>query len=172
MKIWSATASNFYNEIMGGLANFFSLDANETTEAELHQKLTEAGTLEQIKANAVKDANDAVAAQMADFNAKLESLQTQFEALQSDAQSKGEKVAALETELETVRGEITAKEAEIARNLEQIKGLSGEVATLKAGKPIEKHAPADDTKPIPGATRTGGARQVSMEELMAAAKAK
>lgn len=155
---------------MCGLAAHFGLDPNETTEAELHQQLTEAGTLEQIKANAVKEANDAVAAQMADFNAKLESLQSQFETIKADAAAKGEKVAALETELETVRGELTAKDEEITRNLEQIKGLSGEVATLKAGKPIEKHAPADESKPIPGATKATGARFVSTAELMEAAK--
>ena len=46
MKSWSATAAKFYSETMNGLAAFFGLNAEETTEAELHHQL--AGIQSQI----------------------------------------------------------------------------------------------------------------------------
>ena len=67
MKSWSATAAKFYSETMNGLAAFFGLNADETTEAELHQKLIEAGTLENIKAAALNEANAAVMQQNGRF---------------------------------------------------------------------------------------------------------
>mgnify|MGYP003524842698 CR=1 FL=1 len=67
MKNWSATAAKFYSETMNGLAAFFGLNAEETTEAELHQKLIDAGTIENIKNPALNESNAEVTTQMADF---------------------------------------------------------------------------------------------------------
>ncbi len=138
MKNWNASASKFYSEIMTGMAAFFGLNADERTEAELHQQLTEAGSLEEIRAVALKEANDMVQAQMAEFQTKLDALQTGFDSLKTDAESKAEQVEQLTADLETVREQLTEKDTEVAGHLEQIKTLSGTVATLKAGKPIEQ----------------------------------
>lgn len=165
MKNWSATAAKFYNETMNGLAAFFGLNAEETTEAELHQQLIEAGSLAQIKAAALSEANAAVMSQMASFQTTLEGLQTQLNDLQADAQSKGEKVAELETELETVKGQLTEKDGEIAGHLMQIQTLSGTVASLKAGKSIDKTAPPDGSKMIEQAKAPNGGRVVSAKEI-------
>lgn len=169
MKNWSATSAKFYSELMNGLASFFGLNAEETTEAELHQQLTEAGSLQQIKSAAMQEATAAVQAKMEDFSAQLAALQTRFDALETDAQAKGEKVAELEGELETVRGQLAEKETAVAGHVAQIKTLSGEVASLKAGKPIDKHTPADDSKPgVSGGNAGGSARKITMSELTAA----
>lgn len=164
MKNWNATASKFYSQIMNGMAAFFGMDAEETTEAELHQKLVEAGTLENMRAAALQEANDAVKAEMADFKTQLESLQTQFNDLKTDAESKGAKVTELEADLENVRTELSEKETAIAGHLDKIKTLSGEVATLKAGKPTDKDAKPDASLPITNDQRTG-AVTVSNDEL-------
>lgn len=169
MKTWNIASAKFYSEMMNGLASFFGLNADETTEAEMHQQLIEAGSLSEIRAAALKEANEAVAAQMADFKTQLETLQTSFNDLKADAESKGEKVTELEQQLEAVRGNEAAKDAAIAQHLEQIKSLSGEVATMKAGKPIDRQTPPDESKPVTsGGGASNGARVVSMQELEAA----
>lgn len=168
MKNWSATAAKFYSETMNSLAAFFGLNAEETTEAELHQKLIEAGTLESIRAAATKEANEAVAAQMTDFQTQLAALTEQVEGLQADATEKAEKVGELETELETVKGQLTAKDGEIETHLSQIQSLSGEVATLKAGKPTDKNLPPDASKPVTQTRAQGGGVVVSQKEMEAA----
>jgi len=153
---------------MNSLAAFFGVNAEETTEAELHQKLIEAGTLESIRATATKEANDAVTAQMADFQTKLDALQTQLTDLQTDAASKAEKVCELETELETVKGQLSAKDGEIETHLSQIQSLSGEVATLKAGRPTDKNLPPDASKPVTQTRAQNGGVVVSQKEMEAA----
>lgn len=165
MKSWSATAAKFYSETMNGLAAFFGMNAEETTEAELHQKLVEAGTLENIRAAATKEANDAVAAQMADFQTKLDVLTGQVENLQADADAKTVKVGELETELEAVRGEVAGKDIEIEGLKKQNVSLSGEVAGLKAGKPIDKSTPPDASKPIEQSKAPNGGVIVSGKEM-------
>ena len=166
MKIWSASASKFYNEMMNGLASFFGLDANETTEAELHQQLTEAGSLSEIRATATKEANEAVAAQMADIQTQLAALTTKVGDLETDAEAKAAKVSELETDLETVRGQLAEKDTQLAEKDKQIATLSGEVATMKAGKPLDKAHAIDNSIPV-RETKTGGnARVISMKELI------
>lgn len=155
---------------MNALAAFFGLNADETTEAELHQQLVDAGSLAQIKAAAIAEANEAVQAQMEDFKTQLAALQSDFAALKTDADAKAEKVSELETALETVRGEVAGKDTEIAGHLQEIKTLSGTVATLRATKTTDKNAPPDDSKPgIPEAKQPGG-KVVSMEEVQDAYK--
>lgn len=168
MKNWSATAAKFYSEMMNSLAAFFGLNAEETTEAELHQKLIEAGTLESIRAAALNEANEAVKQQMTDFQTQLAALTAQVEGLQTDADAKTAKVAELETELETVKGQLTEKDTEIEGHLSQITALSGEVAGLRAGKPIDKTMPPDSSKPVMQVKSPNGGVTVSQKEMQAA----
>jgi DNA repair exonuclease SbcCD ATPase subunit len=165
MKNWNASASRFYAEIMNGMAIFFGLNAEETTEAELHQQLIEAGSLAEIRAAALSEANAAVMQQMAEFQSKLDALQTGFDSLKTDAESKAEQVEQLTADLETVRGQLAEKDTEIAGHLAQIQTLSGTVATLKAGKPIDKTAPPDHSKPVEQEKSTNGGIVVSAKEL-------
>lgn len=165
MKNWNASASNFYGQIMNSLAAFFGLDAEETTEAELHQQLSEAGTLAGIRAAATAEALEGVKTQMTDIETKLADLQTQFDAMKADTDAKAGKITELETQLEAVNGAIAEKEKAIGNHKATIVSLSGELATLKAGKPIDKNTPPDGSKPIEQAANTGSARVVSQEEF-------
>lgn len=168
MKSWSATAAKFYSETMNGLAAFFGLSADETTEAELHQKLIEAGTLESIKAAALNEANATVMAQMAEFQSKLDALTAQVDGLQTDADAKAAKVGELEAELETVKGQLTEKDSELAGLQRQNQSLSGEVAGLKAGKPVDKTTPPDQSKPVTRGNAPAGGVVVSQKDMDAA----
>ncbi len=165
MKNWSATAAKFYSETMNGLAAFFGLNAEETTEAELHQQLIEAGSLAQIKAAALNEANASVMSQMAEFQTKLDGLQSQLNDLQSDADAKAAKVGELETELDTVKGQLNEKDTELAGMQKQNQSLSGEVAGLKAGRPIDKTSPPDASKSIVNDRMPNGGVTVSGKEM-------
>ena len=165
MKIWNTSASKFYSEMMNGLASFFGLDAEETTEAEVHQKLTEAGSLAEIRAAALQEANDAVSAQMTDFQGQLSALTSQFNDLKADADAKATKVDELETELKTVKGQLSEKDTELAGLKSQNQSLSGEVAGLKAGKPVDKNTPPDGSKPISRTTAANGGIVLSQNEM-------
>ena len=167
MKNWNASASKFYSELMNGFATFFGLNAEETTEAELHQQLIEAGSLAEIRANAMNEANATVMKQMADFQSQLDALTAKVGELESDAEAKGAKVIELESDLEAVRGQLSEKETALADRDGQIQKLSGEVAGLKAGKPLGKDQPADQSKPFETGRKDGSGRVVSMQEIEA-----
>lgn len=145
MKTWNITSAKFYSEIMNGVAAFFGL-SEEATEAEIHQQLIEAGSLAEIRAAALKEANEAVAQQMADFQQKLDALQTGFDAMKADAATKSEKVDELTEALEKVQSQAAEKDTEIESLRTHNISLSGEVAGLKAGKPIDKNTPPDASK--------------------------
>jgi|JI9StandDraft_1071089.scaffolds.fasta_scaffold212517_1 DNA repair exonuclease SbcCD ATPase subunit len=165
MKNWNASASKFYAEIMNGMATFFGLNAEETTEAELHQQLIEAGSLAEIRAAALSEASAAVMQQMAEFQTKLDALQASVDTLKEEGESKAQQVEQLTTDLETVRGQLAEKDTEISGHLLQIQTLSGTVATLKAGKPVDKFTPADQSKPVEQGKSTNGGMVVSAKEL-------
>jgi len=79
MKIWNINAAKFYSETMNALASFFGLDAETSTEAELHQKLVDAKTIEDVRTQAVAD----MKTQMESFQNQLSELNTRFEALEA-----------------------------------------------------------------------------------------
>lgn len=169
MKTWNIASAKFYSEIMNSVSAFFGL-SEEATEAEIHQKLIEAGSLAEIRAAALKEANEAVAQQMADFQTKLDALQTGFDNLTADAATKGEKVDELTADLETVRGQVAEKDTEIEALKTQNTSLSGEVAGLKAGKQIDKNTPADASKATILGNAPKGGVVVSGDEIEKAYK--
>lgn len=166
MKQW--TGLKFVSEIYNGLCTFFGANADETTEAELHHQLLEAGTLSEIRANALNEANDAVKQQMHEFQTRLEALQGQISELQTDASNKAAKIGDLETQLETLNGQLSEKDKEIGVLKEQNTSLSGQVASLKAGKPIDKDAPPDASKPVTQTPAPNGGVVVSSSALQQA----
>jgi len=168
MKTWNITSAKFYSEIMNGLSAFFGLEADDATEAELHQKIVEAGTLENIRAAALNEANAAVQSQMADFQSQLDALQSKMTALYDEVEEKAEKIEGLESDLKMMLEDVTAKNTEIEGLKKQNEGLSGQVASLKAGKPTEKNTPPDASKEMPKETTPKGGQVVSSDELQKA----
>ncbi len=152
MKDWNATASKFYSETMNALAKFFGLDAENTTEAELHQHVTEAGTLESIRAEAAEKVADKMTAfetQMADFNAKFAEMETRLSALHAENEERGQKIEALTGQIATLQSEIEARETVIAAHKATIAQVSGELATLRAGRVGQLDAPPDASLETP-----------------------
>lgn len=157
MKDWNATASKFYSQTMNALASFFGLDAENTTEAELHQALTDAGTLESIHAEAAEKVADKMTAfesQMADFNAKFSEMESRLLALQSENEERGQKIEALTGQIATLQGEIEARESAITAHKATIAQVSGELATLRATRIGQTDAPPDTSLQMPGSGKT------------------
>lgn len=152
MKDWNATASKFYSQTMNALASFFGLDAENTTEAELHQALTDAGTLEGIHADAAEKVADKMTAfesQMADFNAKFSEMESRLLTLQSENEERGQKIEALTGQIATLQSEIEAREAAITTHKATIAQVSGELATLRAVRIGQLDTPPDASLETP-----------------------
>lgn len=154
MKEWNATASKFYSQTMNALAAFFGLNAEDTTEAELHQHLTDAGTLEGIHTDAaerVAAKMDAFETQMADFNAKFSEMEDRLSALQTENEERGQKIEALTGQIATLQGEIEARETAISAHKATIAQVSGELATLRATRIGQTDVPPDGSIETPKA---------------------
>ncbi len=155
MKDWNATASKFYSQTMNALASFFGLDAENTTEAELHQHLTDAGTLESIHADAAEKVSakmDAFETQMADFNTKFSEMENRLSILQSENEERGQKIEALTEQIATLQSEIEARETVISAHKATIAQVSGELATLRATRIGQMDTPPDGSLETPKAT--------------------
>jgi len=163
MKDWNIKAANFYSQIMNQACTFLGINADETTEAEVHQGLADAGTLESIRTQAVSD----MEAKMSGFEASLSALTAEVETMKAQISEKDTAIAALEAAALTAQEASAERVDAIAAKEAQIKSLSGEVANLKAAKPTEKTTPLDPTLQMPneGNAPKASGRSISSAEL-------
>lgn len=162
--MWDIKSSKFYTEIMGALTAFFSTP--EATESELHQKLTDAGTIDAIRQEAQTAAEAACAAEIAQLNAQVTTLGDSFKALETEAASKDAAISEQAEEAARLAAELETKTAEVATLTEQLAKVSGELATLKAAKPVFASTNPDASLPIPEQKAKPG-NAMSESELMA-----
>ena len=140
--------SKFYAEIMESVVKYFGMDAENVTEAEVHQKVVESETVGAMEARLTAAATAAVQTQIDALQTKLDALDAKFTALEAEATKS-------KSDLEAANGKVTTLEAEAAKSkadLEAANGkvttLAGEVATLKAGKPVGGVQGAEDGLPL------------------------
>jgi peptidoglycan hydrolase CwlO-like protein len=159
--------SKFYTEIMGGIARFFGMA--DATEAEIHQRLTDAGTLEEIQAKANQDAVAAVQAKMDGFEQQLADLQKSVSDFQAATAAKDERIGQLEQSVSEMQASTAAKDETITSQAEQISTLSTELAALKVAQPLNAAAPAPAEGGLPVGNPSGKAKAgvVTTEQLMA-----
>ena len=164
MKEWNATASKFYSPIMNAIAVFFGRDAEEASEAELHQALMDAGTLEGVHADAAEKVAAKMTAfeqQMQEFTEKFSVMEQDLASMKADNNDKAAKIQALDAQVLTLQGEIKERETAIATHKATIAQVSGELATLRAGRIGELDAPPDASLELPGGGQ-GGAKKNMM----------
>lgn len=97
----------FYAQILQAVIAFFALDA-ESTEAEVHDKLSSAGTLEDMRNQISQEYADRIAAlegQVADLTAKLDAAEAENTSLKSG-------VAVLEGEIEVLKRQPAASHSD------------------------------------------------------------
>ena len=168
MKDWNIKGAHFYSQIMNQACAFLGLTAEETTEAEVHQAITEAGTLDSVRTQAVSE----MELKMSGFEASLSALTEEVATMRGQMSEKDKAIEALEAAALVAQQASTDALAVIAAKEAQIKSLSGEVANLKAAKPTEKTTPLDAGLEMPneGNVSKGGGRSISSKQLDDAVK--
>lgn len=157
----------FYDEMLAALRGFFG--KAEATEAELHQSIVDAETVESLAVKANAAAAESVRADMDALKTSFADLKTQFEAVQAADTQKAEMITQLQDGIESLKTSLTEKDATIAQQAEQIKTLSGELADYKVGKPTSQAAPpADPSIPVPANAEGAGKARVITNEQFAA----
>lgn len=142
--MWNATNSKFYAQIMDSLSAFFGRKPEETTEAELHQMLTEAQTRADLAEQAKADGLAAAAAELDALRADVARLTAELDAESETAQTATASLETARAELQAVQNDLTAANSALAVMVKDKNALAGEVARLTAGKPPASTTATDD----------------------------
>lgn len=123
--------SKFGAELFQQACTLLGRDPENTTEAELHQAMVDAGTIQAHAESTAKAAAkvevDAAAADVVRLTAELDAANEQIEALQTQANEATASVAEVEEKL-------TAANSALAVKVRECNTLAAEVARLTAGK--------------------------------------
>lgn len=123
---------------MTKLTSFFGLDPETVTEAEIDGALQNVQNIEQIKADALIEAQKGIDAKFADISDRLSNAETMIETLNAQKAEADGKLSDAVKNAETLTAAIAEKENTNADLQKKITALAGEVSALKAGKPIDK----------------------------------
>jgi chromosome segregation ATPase len=162
--MWNATNSNFYAQIMDSLANFFGRKPEETTEAELHQELTEARTKAEMAEQAKAEGLATAASELDALRADVARLTAELADAVETAQTASANLETVSAELVTAQTELTAANSALAQKVKDTNTLAGEVARLTAGKPPKGASAQDDDEQFEKAP-VGNGRTVSADWL-------
>lgn len=159
--MWNSNNSKFYAQIMDGLSAFFGLKSEDTTEAELHQKLTEAKTQTALAEKAKEEGLAAAAKEVADLKADVTRLTAELQAANENATTAAAEVETLKAGTAKLESDLTAANSALAAKVKESNTLAGEVARLTAGaKPKGVEAVDDDPQLKPPA---GGGQMVKVK---------
>lgn len=145
--------NKFSAQLFEQACTLLGLDQENTTEAELHQAMIDAGTIQQAaektaKATAQADI-DAAKADVARLTAELAAATDEKETATAEAETlRGEK-AQLESDL-------TAANTALATKVKEANTLAGEVARLTAGKAPKEVEAVDNDEQLKKAPAGGG----------------
>lgn len=142
--MWNATNSNFYAQIMDGLAAFFGRKPEETTEAELHQELIEARTQADMAEKAKSEGLAAAATELDALRADVARLNAELAEATEAAQTASESLETVRADLATTQTALTAANSALAAKVKETNTLAGEVARLTAGKTPKGASAQDD----------------------------
>jgi len=160
--MWNANNSKFYAQIMDSLAGFFGLKSEDTTEAELHQKLTEAQTQTVLAEKAKEEGLAAAAKEVADLKADVVRLTAELEAANETATNAAAEVETLKADAVKLESDLTAANSAMAAKVKEANTLAGEVARLTAGaKP--KGVETDDKDDQFAKTPAGNGQMVKVK---------
>ncbi len=131
--MWDTNNSKFYAQIMDGLSAFFGLKSEDTTEAELHQKLTEAKTQTALAEKAKEEGLSAAAKEVAGLKSDVVRLTAELQAATENATTVAAEVETLKAGTAKLESDLTAANSALAAKVKESNILAGEVARLTAG---------------------------------------
>ena len=141
--------NKFSAQLFEQACKLVGMDAENTTEAELHQALTDAGTVQ-----AIAETNAKAAAQV-----EIDATKADITRLTAELQAATENATTVSAEVETLKAgtaklesDLTAANSALAAKVKETNTLAGEVARLTAGaKPKGVEAVDDDPQLKPPA---------------------
>lgn len=156
MTTWDITKAKFYSEMMNAIAAFFTIKTEDATEAELHERLSNLGTLEDLTSRVTAQATAAVQGQLDTLAAQITDLNNQVATLKVEHEAATAQITTLQTDLAAANTALTERDAKIANLEAQNRDLAGKLAAHQAGAPVTV-APADAALPQPNEAQANAA---------------
>lgn len=152
---WKVENSKFYAEIMEAAVKYFGMDAETTTEAELHQKIESAESVETMREAIKTEVVAAVKAETDQLTAKVSTLETKVSALETELAASKAALDAANKQVADLQTAAAGKDVELNNAKAQTATLAAEVATLKAGAKKGENGDGNDGLPIKETATTG-----------------
>lgn len=153
--------NKFSAELFTQACTLLGLDQENTTEAELHQAMIDAGT---IQGAAEKTAKAAAETEVADLKAQMAALTAEKEAALEEKQTAETALAELQATADKVQEDLTAANSALAIKVKECNTLGAEVAKLTAKKAPAEIAENDDDEQFQKAS-AGNGRVVKLDGL-------
>lgn len=153
--------NKFSAELFDQSCALLGLDKENTTEAELHQAMIDAGT---VKGNADKVAKADAAKEVAELKAQIAALTAEKEAAIEEKTTAETALADIQATAEKLQEDLTAANSALAIKVKECNTLAAEVAKLTAGKAPKEVEANDDDEQFDRAP-AGNGRVVKVEGL-------
>lgn len=153
--------NKFSAELFEQSCALLGLDKENTTEAELHQAMIDAGT---VNGNADKVAKADAAKEVAELKAQIAALTAEKEAAIEEKTTAETALADIQATAEKLQEDLTAANSALAIKVKECNTLAAEVAKLTAGKPPKEVEANDDDEQF-DRVPAGNGRVVKVEGL-------
>lgn len=153
--------NKFSAELFDQSCALLGLDKENTTEAELHQAMIDAGT---VQGNADKVAKADAAKEVAELKAQIAALTAEKEAAIEEKTTAETALADIQATAEKLQEDLTAANSALAIKVKECNTFAAEVAKLTAGKAPKEVEANDDDEQFDRAP-AGNGRVVKVEGL-------
>lgn len=153
--------NKFSAELFDQSCTLLGLDKENTTEAELHQAMIDAGT---VQGNADKVAKADAAKEVAELKAQLAALTAEKEAAVEEKATAETALADIQATAEKLEENLTAANSALAIKVKECNTFAAEVAKLTAGK-APKEVEENDDDPQFDKAPAGNGRVVKVDGL-------
>lgn len=153
--------NKFSAELFDQSCTLLGLDKENTTEAELHQAMIDAGT---VQGNADKVAKADAAKEVAELKAQIAALTAEKEAAIEEKTTAETALADIQATAEKLQEDLTAANSALAIKVKECNTFAAEVAKLTAGKAPKEVEENDDDAQFEKAP-AGNGRVVKVDGL-------
>lgn len=162
---WKVENSKFYAEIMEAAVKYFGMDAETTTEAELHQKFETAESVDTMRASLKTEVEAAVKTETEKITARVTELEATVKQLQTDLAASKTALEAANNQVAELQKADATKDAELNNAKAQNKSLAADLAKIKAGGKSTEGGDGDGNLPIPEGAANGVGTEIKATEF-------